>query len=206
MNDGKQLLFQVQQRAEDMAKQEDILERGYARLGFMLMEVSEMRYWKIHHNTWREYLKELSIVSHKSPGQLMLYFNAVRDLSDTFNIEQLESMGISKAVRLRSAKDYAIVLPPTIIEAALNPNVTVKELKKVISTTLKMPEETGDYMDLEMEFMVTPEQRAFVEQVINVAMHTEPLTKSTISKSAQMFDVFEKLGMEYLGAHNGDGQ
>jgi hypothetical protein len=61
-------------------------------------------------------------------------------------------------------------------------------------------------MDLEMEFIVTPEQRAFCEQVINVAMHTEPFTKSTISKSAQMWDVFEKLGMEFLGAHSGDGQ
>ena len=61
-------------------------------------------------------------------------------------------------------------------------------------------------MDLEFEFMVTPEQRAFAEQVIDVAMHTEPFTKINVSKSAQMWNVFEKLGMEFLGAHSGDGQ
>jgi hypothetical protein len=37
-------------------------------------------------------------------------------------------------------------------------------------------------------------------------MHTEPLTKKTISKSAQMLDVMTKLAQEFLGAHSGDGQ
>jgi len=37
-------------------------------------------------------------------------------------------------------------------------------------------------------------------------MHTDPLTKSTISKSAQMLDVMTKFCEEFLGAHSGDGQ
>jgi hypothetical protein len=68
-----------------------------------------------------------------------------------------------------------------------------------------MPEDDGDYLDCEMEFMVTPEQRATIEQAIEVAKHTEPLTKSTISQSAQMLDVMMKLSQEFLGAHSGDG-
>jgi hypothetical protein len=114
-------------------------------------------------------------------------------------------MGITKALRLRAAKDYALVLPQTIVLAALDPTVTAKELKKVINTTLKMPDEEGDWMDLEFEFLVTPEQRALFQQTIEVAMRTEPLTKSTISKSAQMLDVMTKLAQEFLSAHNGDG-
>ena len=75
----------------------------------------------------------------------------------------------------------------------------------MISVTLKMPDEEGDWMDLEMEFMVTAEQRALFEQAIDVAMHTDPVTKSTISKSAQMLDIMTKFAQEFLGAHSGDG-
>jgi hypothetical protein len=205
-DEGGRALFQVTARAEGMAQQEDSLESGYARLGYMLLEVSEMQYWRVQHNTFRDYLKAVAMVSRKTPAQLMQYFLTVRDLLDTFNVTQLETMGITKAIRLRAAKDYLLVIPEEVIGAALDPNVTVKELKDMVSKLMGAPEEEGDWMDLEMEFMVTPEQRAFAENVINVAMHTDPLTKSTISKSAQMWDVFEKLGMEFLGAHSGDGQ
>ena len=92
--------------------------------------------------------------SKKSPAQLQQYFLTVRDLSDTFDLSQLESMGITKAIRLRAAKDYAIVLPATVIHAALNPDVTVRDLKKLISTTLKLSEEDGDWLDLDAEFHV----------------------------------------------------
>lgn len=205
-DEGQRILFQVTARAEEMAKQEDSLESGYARLGWMLLEVSEMQYWRVHHQTWRDYLKSVAMVSRKSPAQLMQYFLTVRDLTDTFSCEQLETMGITKAIRLRAAKDYLLVIPEEVSKAALDPAITVKELKAIVSKLMGAPEEEGDWMDLEMEFMVTPEQRVFTEQVIFAAMHTEPFTKLTVSKSAQMWDVWEKLGMEFLGAHSGDGQ
>lgn len=203
---GDDALRVVTHKAIEMAEAENQCERGYAQLGWLLLEVAEMQYWRIHHDTFRDYLKSVAMVSKKTPNQLQQYFLTVRDLSDTFNLSQLEAMGITKAIRLRAAKDYAIVLPAVVVNAALDPEVTVKELKKIISTTLKMPEEEGDWMDCEMEFIVSPEQRATIEQAIDVAMHTDPLTKSTISKSAQMLDVMMKLAMEFLGSHIGDGQ
>lgn len=203
---GDDALQNVAMQAGAMAVVDDQCERGYAHLGWLLLEVAEMQYWRVRHDTFRDYLRSVSLISKRTSGQLQQYFLTVRDLSDTFTAVQLESMGITKAIKLRAAKDYAIVLPSAIINAALDPDVTVKDLKKVISTALKIPEEEGDWMDLEMEFMVSPEERALFEQVIDVAMHTDPLTKSTISKSAQMKDVMLKLAMEFLGAHSGDGQ
>ena len=203
---GYDALRSVEYQAKVMATTEDQFERGYAHLGWLLLEVASMQYWRVKYETFREYLKSVAEVSKRTPGQLQQYFLTVRDLSDTFEKKQLEDMGITKAIRLRAAKDYAIVLPPVVIQAALDPKVTVRELKKLIAVTLKMPEEEGDWMDLEMEFIVTPEQRALFEQSIDVAMHTEPLTKSTISKSAQMLDVMTKFAQEFLGAHCGDGQ
>jgi len=200
------VLLRVEQQAKEMAKTERLCERGYAQLGWLLLEVSSMQYWRVHYSTFRDYLKSVALVAKKTPEQLQRYFLTVRDLSEDFSASELELMGITKAMQLRQAKDYAVVFPSAVITAALDPKVTAKDLKKVIFTTLKMPEEEGDWMDCEMEFMVTPEQRALIEHVIDVARHTEPLTKSTISKSAQMLDVMIKLCSEFDGAHTGDGQ
>lgn len=204
-NSNVAALRKVEVVAKEMAQTEQICERGYATLGYLILEVSEMQYWKVHYSTFRDYLKGVALISKKTPQQLHRYFITVRDLIDEFTPSQLEEIGITKAMRLRQAKDYAIVLPPEIISAALDPKVTVRDLKKLISTTLRLPEEDGDYMDLEMEFVVSPEQRQLIEQAIAVAIRTDPITKSTISKSAQMLDVFQKLAMEFLGAHSGDG-
>ena len=196
----------VNQKAALLATAEGQCESGYAQLGLMLLEVAELQLWRVKYETFREYLRSVATVSKKSAGILHQYFLTVRDLIDTFTAPELESMGITKAIKLRAAKDYAIVLPKAVVDAALDPKITVSDLKKVISIALKMPEEEGDWMDLEFEFMVTAEQRALFEQTIDIAMHTNPLTKSTISKSAQMLDVMTKLSMEFLGAHSGDGE
>ena len=179
------------------------LDSGFAYLGYLILEISEMQYWRVRFDSFREYLKDLAPKSGRSAGQLQQYFLTVRDLSDTFTREALQSIGITKAIELRKAKDYALVLPANIVEAALDPKVTVKELKKIVSTTLRIPEEDdGDWLDCEMEFMVSPEERDTIEDAIKAAMHTDPVTKSTISKSAQMKDVMLKLCQEYLGAYS----
>jgi hypothetical protein len=205
MNDGDLLLKEIDEKAYLMALTEAGIERGYAHIGLMLLEVAEMQYWRVRHDSFREYLKVVAAKAKRSPGQLQQYFLTVRDLMDTFTPAEMETIGITKATKLRQAKDYALVLPQTLKTAALDPKISSKELKKLISETLKMPEDDGDYLDCEMEFMVTPEQRATIEQAIEVAKHTEPLTKSTISQSAQMLDVMMKLSQEFLGAHSGDG-
>jgi len=205
MNDGDVLLREIDAHAYQMALAEDGIERGFAHIGLMLLEAAEMEYWRVRHDTFREYLKVVAAKAKRSPGQLQQYLYTVRDLIGVFTPAQMETMGITKAIKLRQAKDYAIVLPAPLKTAALDPKISVGELKKMISETLKMPEDDGDYMDCEMEFMVTPEQRATIEQAIDVAMRTDPITKQTISKSAQMLDVMMKLSQEFLGAHSGDG-
>ena len=205
VTDGKAWLRNVELQAAKMAEVEDGLERGYAHLGMMLWEVSEMQYWRVYHETFRKYLESVAVKAKRTPGQMQQYFLTVRDLSDTFNSSQLESIGITKAMRLRQAKDYAIVLPAEVVKAALDPAVTSKELKKVISTALKMPEEEGDWMDLDFAFYVTPEERATIEDAMCAAEHCDPVTKKTIAESMQKKDVVLKWCMEFLGSHSREG-
>ena len=196
----------VTDHATFMAEVDNQGERGYAHLGWLLLEVAEMQYWRVRYATFREYLRSIAAVSKKTPEVLQRYFLTVRDLSDTFTASQLEEMGISKAMKLRQAKDYAIVLPKIIVDAALDSKITVKDLHKLISTTLRMPEEEGDWMDLGAEFYVTPEERATIEDAMKAAEHCDPITKKTISASMQRKDIVLKWCMEFLGAHSSDGQ
>jgi len=207
MDEATAVLKRVDTQVAMLASAENGLERGYAYLGYLLLEVYEMQYWRVHFSSFREYLNDIGSKFNRSAGRLQQYFLTVRDLSDTFTRPQLEAMGITKAIQLRQAKDYAIVLPGEMCAAALDPKITATDLKKLIATLLHMPkDEDGDWMECKMEFMVSPEQRATIQDAINAAMHTDPVTKSTISESAQMLDVMMKLSMEYLGAHSGDGQ
>jgi hypothetical protein len=198
---GDDHLCAVSRIALMLAASEGECESGYARLGWMLLEVAEMQYWRIRHSTFREYLRSVSTVSRKTAGQLQQYFLTVRDLSDTFSLAQLETMGITKAIRLRAAKDYALVLPAVVVNAALDSAVSVKDLKKVISLALKMPDEDGDWMDLEMEFYVNPDERATIEAAMSAATRVDPVTKQTISLSMQRKDVVLKWCMEFLSTY-----
>jgi hypothetical protein len=201
IDEAADVLQKVNTQVEMLASAENKLERGYAYLGYLLLEVYEMQYWRVRFESFRAYLQSVADEYHRSSGRLHQYFLTVRDLSDTFNRNQLETMGITKAIQIRGAKDYAIVLPPNICDAALDPNVTVQELRKLIATVLKFPDEDGEWLDLDFEFMVSPEERATLESAIEAAKHCDPVIKSTISRSAQMKEVALRWAMEFIGGH-----
>jgi hypothetical protein len=196
------MLDRVRKQAEHIGAQGTGLEKGYADLGWDLLEVAEMQYWRVNYDTFKEYLKLVAARARMTVPMLQRYMLTVRDLSDSFTHEQLQTIGITKAMKLRAVKDMAIVLPHAIVEAALDPKITVAELKKIASKELKLPEEEEvDWLDCEMEFPVTAEQRLTIEQAIKAAMQADPPTKLNISRPAQMLDVMLKFSMEFLGAN-----
>lgn len=199
----------VSKHAREMAEVDAKQERGYAHLGRLLLEVSDLQLWKVRYETWREYLNVVATISKRTVPQLQRYFLTVRDLSDCFKLEELEIIGITKAMQLRAAKDYAIVLPEALRLAALDPKVTAKDLKKIIGTTLKMPSEDVDplnWQDYEFEGPCTEERAVTIEAAIEAAIHTEPLIRPTLSAPEQRMEVLYRFAMEYLSAHTGDGQ
>jgi hypothetical protein len=188
-------------KAQFLASMEHQSERGYATLGWMLFEVAALQLWKVKYETFKDYLRSVSKVSKKTVSQLHRYFLTIRDLSDIFSVAQLEAIGITKAMQLRKAKDYAIVLPKVIVDAALDSRMTTQDLKKIISTTLKLPEDDGDWFDLCAEFYVTSEERATIEAAVRAAEHCDPITKKTIDISMQRKDIVLKWCMEFLATY-----
>ena len=191
----------VNYEAASLAAAEGACESGYAHLGWLLFEVAELQLWRLNYTTFKDYLRSVSEVSKKTVAQLHRYFLTVRDLSDTFSAAQLETIGITKAMQLRKAKDYAIILPKIIAEAALDSRITTQDLKKIISTTLKLPEDDGDWFDLGAEFYVNPEERATIEAAVRAAEQCDPVTKKTIDISMQRKDVVLKWCMEFLATY-----
>lgn len=199
----------VNKHAREMADVDAKQERGYAHLGRLLLEVSDLQLWRVQYETFRDYLATVSEISKRTVAQLQRYFLTVRDLSDCFSLDDLEAMGITKAMMLRAAKDYAIILPDTVVQAALDQKVTSKELKKIIGVALKMPSDNADpldWHDWEFEGPCTEEQVTTIDAAIEAAIHTEPLIKSTLLRPAQMMEILYRLSMEYLSSHTGDGQ
>ena len=197
------LLQKVDNQVERLAEVENGLERGYAILGYLLLEVHEMQVWRLHFTTFGAYLESLGARFNRSAKRLQLYFLTVRDLSDTFNRKELEDIGITKALEARRAKDGTTGLSEALRAATLDPEVTVKALKRLIATTLCFPEEEkADWMDLGCAFYVTPEERATIEQAVNAAKRDkEHPIKSDRSESAQMKEVLLRFAMEFIGSH-----
>lgn len=205
MTEEQNPMHQVEKLAQSLWKIDADSESGYAHLGWLLLQIASLQLWRLHFTTFRDYLKSVALIVRRTPEQLQRYFLTVRDLSEDFSAGELESMGITKAMRLRQAKDYALVLPSEVITAALDPKITSKELKKIISTNLKTPEEEGGWFDLSAEFYATAEERATIEDAIKAAEHCEPLTKKTISMSGQRKDIVLKWCMEFLASYSPDG-
>jgi hypothetical protein len=195
------LLKKVEREATKLGESSADLEQGFVALGYAVLEIAESRCWQISHDRFRDYINELAPKCGKTPDQLQRYFLTVRDLIDTFSREQLQVIGITKAMFLRVRKDYLLIFPREVVDAALNPKVSVAELKRITSKFLNAPEDDADWFDLEAEFIVTPEERATIEDAVRAAMHTDPVIKATISKSAQMKEVILRFSMEFLAAH-----
>jgi hypothetical protein len=195
----------VNKHAREMADVDAKQERGYAHLGRLLLEVSDLQLWRVQYDTFKDYLQIVSKISKRSVGQLQQYLITFRDLSDVLTMDQLEQIGITKATQLRKAKDYAIVFPARIVDAALDFHVTASELKKLISTTLKLPEDDGDWMDLDFAFYVSPEERETIESALRVAARIDPPIKNSISTSAQNKEAMLRLCMDMLSTYGNLG-
>lgn len=202
---ASQKLEEVNKLVSHLAEAEEQLERGYGRLAFLLKEVSENRYWEGPFKSFGDYFRQLGERWQLGRAQLYNYMSVARDLDGDVTEEQLNTMGISKALVLRDAKNQNPTLPEDAMISALDPKVTVKDLKEILFTAKEQPTaEEGEWLDMEFEFMVTPSERQILESACNAARHGDPTINDKQKPSAQKKDIALKLAMEYLSAYSGD--
>jgi predicted small metal-binding protein len=196
-------LQEVEELASKLGAAESMLEVGYGQLAVGLREVADQQYWRGSYESFGQYIEHLKSTHNIGRAQLYNYLSSARVLENDVTTDELSKMGISKAMVLTKAKqgkDDSIT--PAALAAALDPKVSVKDLKKLLfEAGAIMEPDQSSWMDCEFEFMVDDNEREVINSAISAARHTDPVTPSDIKEYAQRKDIMLKLCMAYLADH-----
>lgn len=201
-----QKINSLSENATRLGAEMTALENGFASLGYQILEMVEMGYWKLYFPTWAAYRANLAQDCGISEDRLQRYWLTVRDLLPHFKKEDIEKMGITKSMMMRSMISKVGAPSAEVTAVALDSTKTAKDLKRIIALIAKLPEdEPGEYADFEMEFMVTPEEKATIDDGIQAALNDDPPVSEKIAKPMRMKEAILRLSMEFLAAHPVEG-
>jgi hypothetical protein len=202
---AQEKLQEVETLVSKLAEAEGQLEKGYAHLAFLLRDVSEQRYWMGVYDNFGDFLTHLSQRYNVGKSQLYNYLSTAKALGGEITEEQLNQMGISKALALRAAKEATGTISSAIVDRALDPKVTVKDLKKILfdAGSLTKPE-PGDWIDLDFSCYVTEEERKEIQDACNAARHVDPPIDERQPQFLQRKEILLRFSREFLAAYPGD--
>lgn len=202
---AKAKLEEVETLVSNLAAAEGLLEAGYAKLAFLMNEVSANRYWTGTYGSFGEFLNHLSEKFNLKKSQLYNYLSVARELGGIVTEDQLNTMGISKALALREAKLTSGTVPESVIEAALNPTTTIKDVKKMLYDEGHAPKpEDSSWMSLDFSCYVSDSEREEINNACNAARHTDPPISPTLKDFMQRKQILLRFAREFLGAYSGD--
>src|SRR5208337_4685401 len=124
-------------------------------LGIMLAEFKAKEYWRAYPDLYKtndDFMNELRHRFQRGRTVLYGYMSVAEHLLPTISADRLEQMGSSKALELKRAmkKLNGKPLPQNLVDEALLPAVTVKELRGDIGKALNLQEDQkGTWFDLD---------------------------------------------------------
>lgn len=196
---AQEKLAEVEQLSAKLAAAEGQLETGYAKLAFLLKEVSENRYWKGTYKNFGEFLSNLQEKFQLGKSQLYNYLSTAKELQQ-LGESDLNVMGISKALVLRDVRATSgHDVPESLVKQALDPKVTVKDLKRMLydAGTLTKPEE-GTWHDFDLSGYYTDEEWATIRDAANAARHTDPPIPENIAEHVQRKSIGYRWAQNFL--------
>lgn len=196
-------LAKVDKLISELLTAEGLLEHGYAKLGYLLTEVSEHRYWEAAGlESFGEYIKSLSEKYNRGRTQLYHYFSTVKELKPYLTEDQLNEMGIAKANEIRkSVKQTGFPPKEEIISEAVKPGVTTATVRKLLFEATNRPaDEKGTWMDFE-GFYVTEDERLVIRSAFEAAWRTDPIVSKSVPDWTRRKEAVLRMAMEYLAEH-----
>lgn len=187
---------------------EATLDHGYAKLGHMLIEMQDNKYWThLGHESFGEYINALHTKFNKGRTQLYHYASTVRGLQSFVTQEQLTEMGIAKASELAKSAKRNGGLPPAqeIIDQATNSDVTAATLRKMLfeaDNTGESPK--GTWLDQE-GFYVESDERLVIQSADEAALRTDPMVPNDAPDWVRRKEARLRQAMEYLSTHSDKG-
>lgn len=198
---GAEKLGEIEKLVATLAGVEGQLEGGYAKLAYLLRDASENRYWEGLYKSFGEFMSHLRDQYPLGRAQLYNYLSTARDLGEDVNQDQLNAMGISKAMVLRDAKNEKGSISESAVTAAQDPKITVKELKKLLFEASNEFTDDGTWMDCGFEFYVTDEERALIQDAANAARRVDPVIDDKGKDFMQRKEILLRFCREFLAAY-----
>lgn len=186
------------------------LEHSYVRLGSLLAAFKAGEHWRgliaatgQPYPNFDAFMLELRDQYNRGRTQLWAYLSVAEKLLPVIPADTLDEMGISKAQEIKRA--LSVVgrkITPEILAAAVDPKVTIKELRAVLAVAFNITDDTrptGTWFDFDGCFFEPDERKEFVDAVkVTTALLG---LKKEIPAHVQRKEVFLAWAREFFGTH-----
>jgi hypothetical protein len=181
--EGEQVLAEVEKAVAELSTTEINLEHSYVHLGAMLARISNNGYYTLlGFPSMAKYIEDLATKYSKGRAQLFGYTSTAKALLPFIDADQLNAIGISKAKELTKAVKATQTRPSDdILAAAIDPKVTIADLRKKLYDLHKVPgTEKGTWYDkLAQGFYATVEEQQALDAAFDKAMRIAGLPEGT---------------------------
>lgn len=201
-NLATQKLSEVESLVEILAQAEQKLEAGYAHLGLLLDDVMKQRYWEGAYESFGAFMVHLSERYKIGRAQLYNYrHTATKLLEAGIEPDEMNKMGINKARALARVENP----PAKVVEAALKPEITAKQVEDMLDEALnRPPREDTKWHNLQFKAHFTEEEYATLNDAANAARHGDPAIPNDVAESEQSKQIVLKWAQDYLATHSED--
>lgn len=191
---------------EGLSTAEVTLDHGYARLGGLLAEFKRIEAWRtLGYGSFDQFMSELHTRFNRQRSQVYAYCGVAEKLLPYVSANDLDNMGISKAQEIKRALSGGTGRKVTeeVLAAALNPKVTIKELRAILAVTFSITDDNrpkGTWFDFDGCFFEPDERKFFVDAV---KMTTALLgLKPNVPAHIQRKEIFMAWAAEFTGTHS----
>jgi hypothetical protein len=204
-NEAKQLLEDIHETLERISHGHNEFVTGFARLGTMLVEVKNHKYWKDWgYESFGKFVDHVKEKVNKGRSQIYNTISVAEKLLPYASEIQIENMGITKASELGKLVKMTGVGPtPEVIEWAVDPEIEADEFKAAIYDTYKvqkMDNEKGKYRDLG-GFFATDEEWAEIQEVFEFVAKIDPPISQETSEWARRKEIIWRLVAEFKSTY-----
>lgn len=202
---GEELRQAIYGTLGEIVPTEAALDHSYARLGSLLAAFKSGEYWRgLGYANFDAFMLELRETYNRGRSQLYAYCSVAERLLPMVSADTLDQMGISKAQEVKRAicGGPGRKITEEVLAAALNPKVTIKELRAVLHAAYNITDDnrpTGQWFDFGGAYLTADEKELFVGAV-KVGMHIlniKPETPDWIQRK----EVLMAMAGEFYGTH-----
>ena len=172
--EGEKTLAEAEKTIAELAGAESGLNHGYAKLAVLFNSISNNAYFQLlGFPNMTKYLESLTEKYAKSRAQLCGYTSTAKALLPYITPDELNAIGINKAKELTKVVKSTQTKPSDdIIKAAIDPNVTLSALQKLLVDQHRIPAiEKGTWYDqLAQGFYATPEEKTLFDEAFAKAI------------------------------------